>query len=168
MTLSEIKKHIAQLLTCHVNDLTTAYIKSVMQQLGYILDFRMKESWLKTLEVLNQFLTDQDRVHLGTRMGCLQWNPFYNFSHIPNLKNSYYHRETNWNITHKLQYCDPAIGVITRDVWVIFIPDRAVYEIRRIRLRCDHLDGRYEERTYDYVPSKVTAVVKSSSPAGCS
>lgn len=159
MNLYDIKKKIAQLLACHPDDITTSYIKSVMQKLGYLMDFRTKASWMRTLEILTDYFTEQDRVFIGTGMNCVRRNPFYNFSHLPTTgKNCYYHRENNWNITHKLQYCDPTFGAFTRDVWIIFIPDRAVYEIRRIRLRREYLDGRYEETIYDYIPSKVTAI----------
>ncbi|MEL7038815.1 MAG: hypothetical protein AAFO04_24865 [Cyanobacteria bacterium J06592_8] len=158
MTLCEIKKKIAQLLACHPDDLTPSYLKSIMRKFGYIPDFRKKAAWLRTLDILRNYFSEQDRVFMGTGMNCVRQNPFYNFSHIPTGKNCYYHKETNWNITHKLQYSDPAFGAVTRDVWIIFIPDRAVYEIRRIRLRREYLDGRYEETIYDYVPDKVTAL----------
>ncbi|NJK38107.1 MAG: hypothetical protein HC825_06530 [Oscillatoriales cyanobacterium RM1_1_9] len=150
MSLRNIKQQIAQLLTCHPDDITTAYLKSVMRELGHVLDFRLKQSWITTLEVLTDYFTQHDRVFIGTGVSYFKRNPFYSFGHIPNVDQRYYHRETNWNITHKLQYCDPAVGVVERETWVIFCPDQAVYKVRRIRLRFTHLDGTCEQQEYDY------------------
>ncbi|MGF1495182.1 MAG: hypothetical protein ACFBSC_22610 [Microcoleaceae cyanobacterium] len=150
MSVPETKKEIARLLTCHPDDLATPYLKTVMRQLGYALDFRFRSSWSTALDVLNNYFTEYDRVFMGAGVSYFRRNPFYNLSHVPQAGEGYYHRENDWNLTHKLQYCDPSTGVVERETWVIFCPDEGVYKVRRIRLRFTYLDGTHEQKEYDY------------------